>query len=216
MQAFCLSCNERKPNRFCPGLGGMICSQCCGRSRHRKIACPDDCHFLLERRRLALPRLVKLSGDVDFEIAWFEVLHNLRLTLIMVRERNKISNDEAVTALANLIESRRVHSKGVIYEFRSPNPNIQEATDALRAIVEEYEKGRGGGNGSYSSKELDGCLRYLYRQAKAAKQKGIDFLELLSLTVGSRLIGLAEPSGSTPVKANRVIPVTMKERLLGK
>lgn len=204
MQEICSSCNKRKPNRFCPGLNTAICSQCCGRSRHKQIQCPDGCHFLMESRRLALQRLVKLSGDGEFEITWFEVLHNLRLTLIRVGQKTatKLTNDEASAALANLIASRRVRSKGLIYELRSPNPNIQEVADSLRTMVERYEKEGAGQNGRYAPSELDECLRYLHRQAKTAEQKGVDFLGLLSLTVGNRLIGLNESTKPEQVKVN--------------
>lgn len=204
MQEICSSCNKRKPNRFCPGLDEAICSQCCGRNRHRKIECPDGCQFLMASRRLALQRLVRLSGDGEFEITWFEVLHNLRLTLVRVGEKTatKLTNDEASAALANLIESRRIRSKGVIYDFRSPNPNIQEAADSLRIMVGRYEKEGADQDGRYTPSELDECLRYLYRQAKTAEQKGVDLLGLLSLTVGSRLIGLNESIKPEQVKVN--------------
>lgn len=42
----CLYCRARKGKRPCPGLGGVICSQCCGEHRRVRIACPSDCVFL--------------------------------------------------------------------------------------------------------------------------------------------------------------------------
>jgi len=167
-----------------------------------------------------LQRLVKLSGDAEFEVTWFELLHNLRLTLMRVREKTnlKLTNNEAITALANLIESRRLRSKGLIYELKSPNPNIQEATDNLRMIVEHYEKSGGNQNGRYLPSELDGCIRYFHQQAKTANRKGVDFLGLLSLTVGKRFIGLTESIKSKEAKINTGLypPVSFSERVIEK
>ncbi|MEA3356236.1 MAG: hypothetical protein U9Q23_02680 [Candidatus Bipolaricaulota bacterium] len=46
MQEKCKYCGKRKGIRFCPALGGMICSRCCGEHRLIDIECPEDCPHL--------------------------------------------------------------------------------------------------------------------------------------------------------------------------
>ncbi|MGQ9708140.1 MAG: hypothetical protein ACUVUR_04620 [bacterium] len=180
---------------------------CCGQLRHRRVECPDDCQFLIESRGLALKRLVRLNGDPEFELKWFEVLHNLRLALVRVKELTQpaLGDDEALVALANIIESRRVRSKGLIYDFQSPNPNIQKAADALMKVIEHYENGRTGPEPEITPAELTGCLRYLHQQASTARDKGVRFLSLFGLCVGSRLIGL-ERAGAKGEQRSIIFP----------
>jgi hypothetical protein len=203
----CAICRQRKPNRFCPGLRAGLCSICCGQSRHKIVQCPEDCPFLIESRRQGLKRLVRLDGDPELELRWFEVLHNLRLALVKVRERTQpaLSDEEAREALANIIESLRVRAKGLIYDFRSPNPNIQEAVDALKEMVATYENGGVGAEPELSISELAGCLRYLYQQAGTAKERGVKFLDLLALSVGSEFIGLDDMRPNKPNEKRSIL-----------
>src|SRR5581483_7578127 len=47
----CAICQIRRPKRSCPGVGGAICSICCGQEREVSIACPLDCEYLQDARR---------------------------------------------------------------------------------------------------------------------------------------------------------------------
>jgi len=51
----CAICETRRPKRFCPGIGGEICTICCGTEREVTVTCPLDCEFLLEARRRDKP-----------------------------------------------------------------------------------------------------------------------------------------------------------------
>jgi hypothetical protein len=55
----CAICETRRPKRFCPGVGGDICTICCGTEREVTVTCPLDCEFLLEARRHDKPRPLK-------------------------------------------------------------------------------------------------------------------------------------------------------------
>ncbi len=46
----CKICDTRKPRRYCPGVSGEICSQCCGNEREVTISCPLNCLYLVEAR----------------------------------------------------------------------------------------------------------------------------------------------------------------------
>src|ERR1700736_525350 len=47
----CAICQSRRPRRFCPGVGGDICSVCCGTEREVTVSCPLDCEYLIEARK---------------------------------------------------------------------------------------------------------------------------------------------------------------------
>ena len=47
----CQLCEKRRARRYCPGVKGEICSQCCGTERENTIDCPTDCPHLQEARR---------------------------------------------------------------------------------------------------------------------------------------------------------------------
>src|ERR1700757_3643070 len=50
MQELWRICHTRRPKRHCPGIGGDICSLCCGDQREVNISCPLDCQYLQEAR----------------------------------------------------------------------------------------------------------------------------------------------------------------------
>lgn len=155
------------------------------------IDCSDDCRFLLEGRRQALKRLVKLSGDRSFELKFFSVLHDFRLTLLNFLEIHKgtISDSEVVTAIEHAAETLRVRSRGLIFDFRSTNPRVQQATDLLFEIAEWYHNNGNGKEGStIGFEELSASLRYLEKQILSATKRGIDFWNLVKETVGMRLL----------------------------
>lgn len=43
----CAVCGGKRGNRQCPGVGGMVCSVCCGTKRLKTIRCPGSCGILL-------------------------------------------------------------------------------------------------------------------------------------------------------------------------
>ncbi len=186
---YCNLCRKRKSNRFCPTLTRSICSLCCGRYRQKSIDCPDDCGFLIAGRRQALRKLVSFWGDGEFEIAQFEVLHNLRLGLIKSRNETRppLTDEEALTAMSNAVETLRIRSSGLVYDFKSPNPNVQQTTETILEIVRWHETGERGlkktGRG-----DLLRCLQYIKRQLNAARERGVDFWGLIENCVGRHFV----------------------------
>lgn len=191
MKKICFLCRDRKANRFCPSFKQTLCSQCCGQSRYRTVNCVEGCRFLIDSRRQALKRLINLSGDGKFELTWFEVLHNLRLALVKIGEEQggNFTGLEAITALENVLDTLKVRSAKLIYEFKSPNPNVQKAIEMVTKVLEWHERGENGAK-QVELSQLAACVRYLLAQVKLAKEKGINFLELIAAAVGrSFLLG---------------------------
>jgi hypothetical protein len=179
----------RRAQRLCQAIPGPICSQCCGRGRRRTIECPNECRYFRAGVEQSIRKLAELSGDPEFEWKWGEVLHNLRFALARVRNTRlrDLTDEEAGRAFANVADTMRTRSSGLVYDFKSPDPRIQMASDELLSVAGMHEKGEKGMLKADAA-GLMACLRYLERQAKAAagQDRGpAHFLDLAAQAVGS-------------------------------
>ncbi len=181
----CSLCGRGKATRECPALRQSICSLCCGKGRNRTIECPDDCRFLKQGRERALTKLVVLVGDWVPEEHWYDVLHNLMLALVRLRQSRlrDLTDAEVKEGLANVAATLQAKSKGVIYEFRSRNPRAQFVADGLSLVVGNHEAGEKGFR-RVEPGELTRCLRYMKRQVEGALERNVDFLGLAAQAVG--------------------------------
>ena len=65
IMAKCVTCGERKGNRFCPAVSGDICSLCCGSKRQKEIRCVDSCDYLKKGSEYQLDRDITRKIDED-------------------------------------------------------------------------------------------------------------------------------------------------------
>lgn len=191
MEEICARCGGRNPSRFCPALREPICSKCCGKNRQKTIDCAEKCRFLLQARVQTLKRLVNLEGNAKFESDFFEVLHNLRMAVVKIKEKthSNLSEDEVLAAIGNVLRTQRALSRGVIYEFRSPNIHIQMVAEGLMTVMRWHKDGEKGLR-RIEPRHIATCLEYLQRQAQVAKEKGVKFLALWTDSVGRKLLGV--------------------------
>lgn len=84
----CAYCKQRKGKRVCPGLSGLICSQCCGEHRLVRVTCPSDCVYLDSGSDYQQKRLGEQFMPIRRDF---------------YRELSELGSDKAV-ALFNLIE----------------------------------------------------------------------------------------------------------------
>jgi hypothetical protein len=213
MSEVCFVCG-RKANRQCPAGSTLepdpgvvdessqvlrpICSGCCGKGRRRTIDCPDVCPRFRAGARAALIKLVDLSQDPDFELRHSEVLHNLRLGVTLIRRKRlpELKDGEARQAFANVADTMRTRSSGLIYNFRSPDPRVQALSDELATVATLHERGEKG-MVKVDAATLMQCLKYLERQAAAAekeKRGASYFLDLVVQSVASVFV-TREPDG---------------------
>lgn len=200
MSEVCFVCG-RKANRQClagsmleRGRGSgdspakrRICSQCCGKSRRRTIDCPDTCPHFRIGARAALLRLAELGGGPDAELRYGDVLHNLRLAATRFRRTRlpDLKDSEARQAFANLADTMRTRSSGLIFDFRSPDPRVQMLYDELASLTTLHERGEKG-MAKEDAATLMQCLKYLEKQAAAAEklERGATFyLDLIAQSV---------------------------------
>jgi hypothetical protein len=200
MSEVCYVCG-RKANRQC--LAGYalergrtaadgsdqrrICSQCCGKGRRRTIDCPDTCPHFRTGARAALLKLAELGGGPDMELRYGDVLHNLRLGVTRFR-RNRVrdlKDGETRQAFANVADTMRTRSSGLIFDFRSPDPRVQMLGDELLSVATLHERGEKQ-MAKTDAADLMKCLKYLERQAAAVEKQGRGdnvFLDLIAQSV---------------------------------
>ena len=151
----CRICDTRKPRRYCPGVSGDICSQCCGAEREVSINCPLDCQYLMEARLHEKPVPVNPEQVPNRDIPVTEQFMREQQALLLFFGAKLV--DAALTtsgavdndirdALEALIRTYRTLESGLYYETRPDNlvagaiqEKIQESIETLRK--ESAEKG---------------------------------------------------------------------------
>ena len=73
MKDKCAYCGKRRGNRHCPGLGGPICSRCCGEYRLIKIVCPSSCPHLVQHETFQ-----REKQGTRYREAWIRINADLR------------------------------------------------------------------------------------------------------------------------------------------
>ena len=169
-----------------------ICSQCCGKGRRRTIDCPDACPHFRAGARAALLKLAELGGGPDMELRFGDVLHNLRLGATRFR-RNRLrdlKDGEARQAFANVADTMRTRSSGLIFDFRSADPRVQMLGDELLSVATLHERGEKQ-MARTDAADLMKCLKYLERQAAEAEklERGdTAFLDLFAQSVAGEFL----------------------------
>lgn len=137
-----------------------------------------------------MKKLLNYYGNSEYEMEWFELLHDLRFALVQVKQRTApgMNDTEVIDTLTNIIENRRVQAAGLIYEYKSVNPNVQQATAALLKVISQYEESKA--LTGLTAPNLNNSLKYLLLQAQAVRKNGADFIKLISACVGTKFINI--------------------------
>ena len=121
------------------------------------------------------------------ELRYGEVLHNLRLVATRFR-RNRLhdlKDREVRQAFANVADTMRTRSSGLIFDFRSADPRVQMLADELLSVSTLHERGEKQ-MVKTDAADLMKCLKYLERQAAEAEKRGrgdTAFLDLIAQSV---------------------------------
>jgi hypothetical protein len=143
----CAICQTRRPRRFCPGVGGDICSICCGTEREVTVTCPFDCIFLQEaRKHEKLQELdPKQMPNRDIELTdRFVEEHESLLTylgIILLRaglESPGVVDFDIREALEALIRTYRTLQSGVYYESVPQNPLAANVFGVVQNGIAEF------------------------------------------------------------------------------
>lgn len=111
----------RRPKRLCPGVGGEVCSICCGTEREVSVTCPLDCEYLQEARQHDKP--VPLEST------------KLPHEDIRVDEKFLRDHDELVVFLAGTLSNAAVATSG------AADNDVRHTLDALIRTYRSLEAG---------------------------------------------------------------------------
>ncbi len=140
----CIVCNRRRGKRWCPALNDYICSYCCGSKRGEEIRCPSNCPYWArdERRKAARQESSEqlLSENKD-------ILAYILATILEVKKRfPDLRDDDVKEGLTLLIKTYETREKGLIYEFKSPVPQVTAISYQLGRVLEaRMKEGEGYG-----------------------------------------------------------------------
>jgi len=142
----CKICETRKPRRNCPGVGGDICSMCCGVEREVTVNCPLDCQFLREARLHEKPRDMTReelpNRDIHVSKEFLQEHEPLLIFLSTKLLESALGTPGVVDsdmreALDALIRTHRTLQTGLYYETR---PNNLVAAAIQQGIQEQLEQ----------------------------------------------------------------------------
>ncbi|MBV6431198.1 MAG: hypothetical protein IANPNBLG_01327 [Bryobacteraceae bacterium] len=170
----CRICETRKARRYCPGVGGDICSQCCGTEREVSIDCPLDCEYLLEARKHEKftevdPKLIP-NQDVrvtdEFMNEHEALLDALARMLLGATLSAAGANDNDLReALETMIRTYRTRQSGLIYESRPTNPVAGLIQQRTLEEIGRFQEAEARQTGVHSMRDADvlGVLVFLQR-----------------------------------------------------
>jgi len=189
----CQICGVRKPKRYCPGVRGDICPQCCGTEREVTVDCPLDCEYLRESRLHERPpqegadtpfpnRDVNVTEQFLHDHEALVIFLSAELLAATMATAGAVDTDIR-EALDALIRTYRTLQSGLIYETRPANlvamniqVGVQQAVDALRKKLSEH------GTTGIRDAEILGVLVFLQRLELAhnnGRQRGRAFIDFL-------------------------------------
>jgi hypothetical protein len=196
----CKLCEKKRARRYCPGVSGEICPQCCGTERENTIDCPLECEHLHAARLHERPAPLseqdfpnhelpnkdiriteQFLKDQDHLILW------LSHSLARAMESGKAVDGDAREALEAMIKTYRTLQSGLIYESKPQNPYAAGIQEALKTAIEDLRKSiaeEAGLQVSAGIKDLDllGVLVFLQRlelQHSNGRRRGRAFLDFL-------------------------------------
>jgi len=188
----CKICETRKPRRYCPGVGGDICSICCGNEREVTVNCPLDCQYLVEARlheKLAAVNPEQVPNQ-DIRVSEEFLREHEPLLIFLGAKLLETSLDTASAvdsdvreALESLIRTYRTLQSGLYYESLPPNlvaaaihQKLQDAIQGLRKELSEK------GATAIRDAEILGVLVFLERLSlyhNNLRPKGRVFIDYL-------------------------------------
>src|SRR5262245_58804636 len=119
----CAICRTRRPKRFCPGVGGDICTLRCRTEREVTVTCPFECQCLQEARKhgrpVALTEADLPHPDIkvaeSFVVQHEELLVFLGQSLFQAAMQAEAVDFDVREALEGLIRTHRTLQSGVVY-----------------------------------------------------------------------------------------------------
>jgi hypothetical protein len=145
----CKICETRKPRRHCPGVGGDICSICCGNEREVTVNCPLDCQYLVEARLHEKPPVMQPEElpNLDVHVSE-EFLREHEPLLIFLGAKllegslatAGVVDSDVREAMESLIRTYRTLQSGLYYESRPTNLVAAAVHQKIQDAIQELRK----------------------------------------------------------------------------
>jgi hypothetical protein len=202
----CAICHTRRAKRFCPGVGGDICTICCGKEREITVTCPLDCEYLLDARRHEklppLPDSETPNRDIRVTEAFLREHEELLAALASILssaalETSGAFDNDIREALDALIRTYRTLESGLYYETRPDNALAFGLSRAVRAGIEKLHEQERQTQGTAKTRDSDilTALVFFHRlegDRNNGRPRGRAFIGLLR--------SLARPSPESPLE----------------
>jgi hypothetical protein len=210
----CAICRTRRPRRFCPGVGGDICTICCGTEREVTVNCPLECEYLQDARRhekLADLDPAKVPNQ-DVRITERFLTENEALVAsiggvlyVAALDTPGVVDFDIREALDGLIRTYRTLQSGVYYESRPNNPLAAAVFEAVQAHVAEFRKQEQQNLGMSKTRDADvlGVLVFFQRiefDRNNGRKRGRAFVDAL------RDFYVAGAGESAPPESSLILP----------
>jgi hypothetical protein len=211
----CKICNARRPRRFCPGVGGEICSVCCGTGREETVSCPLDCTYLREARSHEKPPQIdpKQIPNLDIEVGDSFLRNNEPLLAFAIRAiadaglgtEGAVDNDVR-EALDAMVRTYRTRESGLYYDTKPANRVAANILSRVEKGIDEFRRAATERFGLTTIRDADilGVLAFLQRveyQVNNGRKRGRAFLDFLC----SQTPEIAPP-GQAPAASPLVLP----------
>ncbi len=189
----CKICQVRRPRRACPGVGGDICSVCCGTEREQTVSCPLDCSYLREARTHEKPAPVDPkqipNRDIRVDEAFLARNEVLLAALIQAVAAAGLETSGAVDfdmrdALDSLVRTYRTRESGLYYDSRPSNLIAASIMERIQKSIEEFREALAKRSGMETLRDADilGVLVFLEGveyQINNGRKRGRAFLDML-------------------------------------
>jgi hypothetical protein len=186
-------CQLRRPRRACPGVGGDICSVCCGTEREQSVSCPLDCPYLREARAHEKPAPVDPeqipNRDIEVGESFLQRNEILLAALIPAVAEAGLATAGAVDsdvreALDALVRTYRTRESGLYYETRPSNLIAAAVQERIRKNIEDFQQALAKRSGMETLRDADilGVLVFLESveyQVDNGRKRGRAFLDML-------------------------------------
>jgi hypothetical protein len=198
MPELCRICNTRRARRHCPGIGGDICSICCGDQREVNISCPLDCEYLREARlhekTVGIDPKSVPNQDIRLTEQFLEdhneliVFCGFTIADAALRTAGAVDVD-VQNALEALIRTHRTLESGLVYETRAQDRVAASIQELFERSLADFQNSRSKEQGlsPYRNAELIGALVFLQLSAIAlsnGRPKGRAYIDSLRARLG--------------------------------
>jgi hypothetical protein len=144
----CAVCEQKKGKRNCPAKNAAICASCCGENRVLKIACPEECDYLIAGRKHEAEEYAQLLRSLDPKSQernrrvfqnHLNVLGRLEYSFAQARFLSPdLMDKDAAQAVDLLLDKYRTEEKGVFYEKTSEDLRVESLRRELREIMDSF------------------------------------------------------------------------------